>query len=156
MLHSRSEIIGRATGEFALLDGLVSQISGEAWALPAPRRDGEDAWTVKDVLSHITARKGDFVAEIGGSVRSRGGVGVHAYNRATFEAWHDRPVEDLIAWHRHVQRELLEALSAAPETWFVRETPRLWPAAVDGHSAHHRKLDLERALKKHAKRARGV
>ncbi len=137
----------RATREFALLDEFVSRLSDPVWALPVSRPDDEDAWTVKDALSHITARKEDFVAEIGGALRSRGGLGVHAYNRATFDAWHDRPVEELIEWRRSVQRELLEALSAAPESWFARETPRLWPAAVDGHSAHHRKQDIERTLK---------
>jgi len=151
MLHTRTEIISRAVREFEQLDAIIGCLATSAWDVTVSRRDGEDAWTVKDALAHITARKQDFVAEFGGPPRRRDGLGVHAYNHVTFEEWHNRPVAELIEWHGRVQRDLLEALSAAPESWFMREAPRPWPAAVDGHSARHRKFDIERALHAQAK-----
>ena len=54
----------------------------------------------------------------------------------------------MLAWHRQVQADVLAALKEAPEAWFSgRERTAKWPADLDGHSAAHRVLDIERALK---------
>src|SRR5690348_11311776 len=121
MLHNRDEVIERAMREFAALDVIVTSLDAGAWQLFVPRPATDDAWTVKDALAHITARKQDFTGEVLSKPVSRGGLGVHAYNHATFEEWHPRPVDEVIEWHRRVQEKLLEALQNASDAFFAIE-----------------------------------
>ena len=59
-----------------------------------------------------------------------------------------RPPQEVLAWHRQVQQQVLEALHAAPDAWFSgKERRPEWPYDLDGHSADHRVKDIERALK---------
>jgi hypothetical protein len=64
-----------------------------------------------------------------------------------WERWRDRSPADVVEWHRAVQREVLDALAARPDEWFGRrERTANWPADFDGHSAVHRRKDIEAAL----------
>ena len=53
----------------------------------------------------------------------------------------------MIAYHRAVHREILEALSARPEAYY-RDPPRspYWPNDLIGHARGHRVRHLERTL----------
>ena len=150
MRHSREEVRERTVQEFEVLDRLVRGLSGADWERPLPRAAGKDPWTVKDTLVHITYWKADVARFALGQRRPPGerGLGVHVHNRLVYERWRDRPPEEVLAWHRQVQADVLVALREASEVWFSgKERTAKWPADLDGHSAAHRQLDIERALK---------
>jgi hypothetical protein len=75
------------------------------------------------------------------------GLNTTEINRLVYLQWRERPPEEVLAWHREVQEDLLSALAAAPEKWFSgRERKEEWPYDLDGHSADHRVKDIEAAL----------
>ena len=149
MKHTRDEIIQRTIREFERLDTLVADLTAEQWALPLPRPESKDPWTVKDVLAHITHWKADSMRKIKGlpqPVEERG-LGETDGNRLIYLRWRDRSPQEVLAWHRQVQKDVLEALRAAPDAWFSgRERRADWPYDLDGHLADHRLKDIERAL----------
>jgi len=145
MRHTRDEVIARTIAEFERLDALVSGLTVGEWALPLPRPETQDPWTVQDALAHITHWKADTTRRIEGRRRppEERGLDVHAGNRLVYRRWMDRPPAEVLAWHRQVQRELVIALRRAPETWFAgREHRPDWPYDLDGHSASHRARDI--------------
>ncbi len=150
MLHTREEVIERTIQEFELLDRLVANLSAAEWDLPAPRPESKDPWTVKDSLAHITHWKADEARSIRRQpipVEERGLPEVEG-NRLVFLRWHDRPAQEVLAWHRQVQADVLAALQAAPDAWFSnKERKPEWPFDLDGHSSYHRIQDIEQALK---------
>jgi hypothetical protein len=149
MRHSREEVIERTIREFELLDQLVASLSDEDWKRPLPRPEGKDPWTVKDALAHITFWKADVARSIRKQRRppEEARLTTNAHNRLVYENWRDRPVSEVLAWHRQVQADVLAALYEAHEAWFSdRERGAPWPFDVDGHSAQHRVRDIERAL----------
>ena len=150
MIHTREEVIQRTMQEFALLDSLVANLTEAQWALPLPRSESKDPWTVKDALAHITHWKADVTRKIKGlpqPVEERG-LNETAGNRLVYLRWHERPPQAVLTWHRQVQAEVLEALREAPDAWFsAREHRAEWPYDLDGHSADHRVKDIERALR---------
>ena len=149
MKHTRDEIIQRTIREFERLDTLVADLTAEQWALPLPRPESKDPWTVKDVLAHITHWKADSMRKIKGlpqPVEERA-LGITDGNRLIYLRWRDRSPQEVLAWHRQVQKDVLEALRAAPDAWFSgRERRADWPYDLDGHLADHRVKDIERAL----------
>ncbi len=73
-------------------------------------------------------------------------------NRLIYERWRDRSPQEVLAWHRQVQDDVLAALQDAPEEWFSgRERRPELPFDLDGHSSYHRVKDIEEALKKSKK-----
>lgn len=149
MRHSREEVIGRVTREFELLDRLISDFTLEDWERPAPRPETKDAWTVKDALAHITYWKANTVRSMRKQRRpaEERGLEANEINHLVWLRWRDRPVQEVLDWHRQVQQDLLAALNEASDEWFSgRERGELWPFDVDGHSAHHRLKDLEGAV----------
>ncbi len=149
MRHTREEIITRTTREFELLDRLVTILTNEQWARLVPRPTNKDPWTVKDVLAHITHWKADVIRKIRKLPQppEERGLGETDGNRLIYLRWRDRSPQEVLAWHRQVQQDALEALNTAPEKWFSgREHRAEWPNDLDGHSADHRVKDIERAL----------
>ena len=151
MRHNREEVTGRVTREFEILDRLVSGFTAEDWERPAPRPESRDPWTVKDSLAHITYWKANTVRAMKKQRRpaEERGLEFHAHNRLIWERWRDRSPQEVLDWHRQVQRELLAAVGEAPDEWFGgKERGEPWPFDVDGHSAFHRVKDLEAAVKR--------
>ena len=150
MKHTREEVLQRTIREFEQLDNLVANLTEEQWARGLPRPEGKDPWTVKDVLAHITHWKADSMRKIKGlpqPVEERG-LGETDGNRLIYLRWRDRSPQEVLAWHRQVQQEVLEALRSAPEAWFTRRERRAeWPYDLDGHSADHRVKDIKRVIK---------
>jgi hypothetical protein len=104
---------------------------------------------VKDALAHITFWKADVARSIRKQRRppEEARLTTNAHNRLVYERWHDRSAQDVLAWHRQVQADVLAALREAPDAWFgERERGEPWPFDLDGHSAQHRVRDIERAL----------
>jgi hypothetical protein len=61
--------------------------------------------------------------------------------------WRERSPQEVLAWHRQVQAEVMAALQEAPEEWFSgKERKADWPYDLEGHSSNHRVKDIERAL----------
>jgi hypothetical protein len=150
MKHTREEVIQRTMQEFERLDSLVSNLTEAQWALPLPRPETKDPWTVKDTLAHITHWKADVIRALHKQPvpPEERGLGETDGNRLVYLRWHDRPPQEVLAWHRQVQQQVLEALRAVPDSWFSgRERRMEWPYDLDGHSADHRVKDIERALK---------
>jgi len=150
MKHTREEVIQRTIQEFALLDSLVANLTELQWALPLPRPQSKDPWTVKDALAHITHWKADVIRALCKQPvpPEERGLNETDGNRLVYLRWHDRPPQEVLSWHHQVQQDVLEALHAAPDSWFSGKDRRPeWPYDLDGHSADHRVKDIEQALK---------
>jgi hypothetical protein len=147
--HTREEIIQRTICEFERLDKLVADLTDAQWEQLLPRPETKDPWTVKDALAHITHWKADVIRsmrKLPVPVEERG-LGVNDGNRLVYLRWHDRSPQEVLAWHRQVQQDALDALRSAPEAWFSGKERRAeWPYDLDGHLADHRVKDIERAL----------
>jgi hypothetical protein len=151
MRHSRDEVIARTIREFELLDHLVAGLTDQDWGRLLPRPETKDPWTVKDALAHITHWKADVARSARRQRRppEERGLGETDANHLIFMRWQNRSPQEVLAWHRQVQKDLLVALQAAPEEWFSgRERRAEWPFDLDGHSAYHRVKDIEEALKR--------
>jgi Mycothiol maleylpyruvate isomerase N-terminal domain len=149
MRHNREEVIDRAIREFELLDHLVASLSDEDWERRLVRPESKDPWTVKDALAHITHWKADVARSARGQRRppEERGLLINDGNHLVYMRWRDRSPQEVLAWHRQVQEDLLAALRAAPETWFSgKERREDWPGDLDSHSTYHRINDIERAL----------
>jgi len=150
MRHTRSVVINRTIREFELLDNLVAGLANQDWGRLLPRPETKDPWTVKDALAHITHWKADMVRKIKKQpipVEEKG-LSWTDGNHFIYERWRDRSPQEVLAWHRQVQKDLLVALQEAPEEWFSgKERRPEWPFDLDGHSTYHRVKDIEQALK---------
>jgi hypothetical protein len=149
MRHDREEVIERTIREFELLDHLVSGLADEDWGRLVPRPEAKEPWTVKDALAHITHWKADAARAARGQRRppEERGLPVNDGNHLIYMRWCNRSPQEVLAWHRQVQGDLLAALRAAPEECFSgRERRSEWPYDLDGHSTYHRVKDIERAL----------
>ena len=154
MRHTRKEVIKRTIREFERLDRLVTNLTDEDWNQLLTRPENKDPWTVKDTLAHITHWKADVVRKIKRQPipAEEKGLNWTDGNRLIYERWRERSSQDVLAWHRQVQEEVLAALQTAPEAWFsAREHRPEWPNDLDGHSRYHRVKDIEPALKKSTK-----
>jgi len=112
MLHTREEVIERVTREFETLDRLVSGFSVEDWRRSLSRPETKDPWTVKDALAHITHWKANTLRAIRKQPRppEERGLQLNDLNHLVYQRWHDRSPQDVLAWHRQTQEELLAAL----------------------------------------------
>lgn len=149
MHHTRHEVVERTVREFDQLDRLVANLTPEQWKLLLPRPESKDPWTVKDALAHITHFKADVIRSMTGKPRDPRvrGLTITQENRRIFMRWHLRPPQEVLAWHRQVQKDVLAALRAAPDEWFTGKDRRAdWPFDLDGHSREHRVKDIQRAL----------
>ncbi len=150
MRHTRSEVIKRTIREFELLDDLVAGLANQDWGRLLPRPETKDPWTVKDALAHITHWKADVARSVRKQPRpiEERGLNVNDGNHLIYIRWRDRSPQEVLAWHRQVQKDLLAALQEAPEEWFSgKERRPEWPFDLDGHSTYHRVKDIEQALK---------
>ncbi len=151
MYHTREEVIERTIREYELLDKLVSNLTPQEWDQLLIRPETKDPWTVKDAVAHITHWKAHLARSARGQHHpaEERGLDTTAFNHLVYVRWHDRRPEEVLAWHRQVQQDVLTALSDAPDKWFNRKDRRKeWPYDLDGHSAYHRVNDIGRALKK--------
>ncbi len=150
MRHTREEVIKRTVREFKLLDDLVSTLTDEEWNRLVIRPETKDPWTVKDALAHITHFKADIIRKIKKQfipVEVKG-LSETDENHLIYARWRDRSPEEVLTWHKQVQRDVLAALQNAPEKWFNgRERSTEWPFDLDSHSSYHRVKDIEQALK---------
>lgn len=150
MRHNREEVIRRAVTEYRLLDKLVGRLSDEQWKRRVPRPESKEPWTVKDALAHITHWKADIIRSSRGQPRlpKDRGLTETEENHRIYVRWHRRPAQEVLAWHRQVQKDMLAALKAAPDEWFSGRERRLeWPFDLDGHSSYHRVNDIQAALR---------
>ena len=119
------------------------------WKRRVPRPSGRDPWTVKDALTHIVYWKAHTARVIRGERRppEMRGLDVDQVNRLIFDRWRRRRPSAVVAWHRVVHRQVLRTLATTPAARFARRGPLLaWPGDLDGHSAAHRRKDIEAAL----------
>jgi hypothetical protein len=149
MRHEREEVIERTIREFELLDRLVAGLSDEDWARFVPRSESKEPWTVKDAVAHITHWKADAARSARGQriPPEERGLNISKGNHLIYMRWRDRSPQEVLAWHRQVQADVLDALREAPDEWFTgKERNPDWPGDLDGHSTYHRVRDLEQAL----------
>jgi hypothetical protein len=149
MRHNREEVIERTIREFELLDHLVENLTNEDWARLVIRPEVKEPWTVKDALAHITYWK----AGVARSARKQRrpleerGLELNDLNHLIYMRWRDRSPQEVLAWHRQVQEDVLAVLKELPEVWFNgKEHGQDWPGDLDSHSSYHRVKDIERAL----------
>ena len=113
------------------------------------RPESKEPWMVKDALAHITYWRADVARSARGRRRppEERGLGENDANHLIYMRWRDRSPQEVLAWHRQVQVDVLAALREAPEEWFSdRERRPEWPYDLDVHSAYHRIKDIKRAL----------
>jgi hypothetical protein len=149
MRHTREEVIERTIREYEALDRLMAGLSGDDWRRPLPRPATKVAWTIKDVVAHITHWKMAVARSARGERRppDERGLTVTESNHLVYLRWRDRSPEEVLSWHRQVHADVLAALRAAPDAWFSgKDRPPAWPGDLDDHSAAHRVADIERAL----------
>ena len=130
MRHDREQVVERAIREFELLDHLVSGLADEDWRRLVPRPETKEPWTVKDALAHITHWKADAARSARGQRRppEERGLLENDANHLIYMRWCNRSPQEVLAWHRQVQEDLLAALRAAPEERFSgRERRPEWP-----------------------------
>jgi len=130
MRHDREQVVERAIREFELLDHLVSGLADEDWRRLVPRPETKEPWTVKDALAHITHWKADAARSARGQRRppEERGLLENDANHLIYMRWCNRSPQEVLAWHRQVQGDLLAALRAAPEERFSgRERRPEWP-----------------------------
>lgn len=154
MKHNRQEVAQRTIREFELLDHFLANLSEKEWLQLVPRPEGKDPWTVKDAVAHITHFKADVIRSIHRKPKPIDvrGLGIGPENHIIYLRWRDRSPQEVLAWHRKVQKEVLAAIQDMPEEWFSgRERQAEWPFDLDGHSAYHRIKDIEEALKQAGK-----
>jgi len=147
--HTKREVLARTRREFAILDRLVSRLGPADWKRRAPRPPGRDPWVVKDALAHIVYWKEHSARVFRGERRlpEMRGLDVNEINQLVYRRWRRRAPRELVMWHRRVQREVLETLAKNPPAWFSRrQRSPAWPLDFDGHSADHRRLDIEAVL----------
>jgi hypothetical protein len=150
MYHSREEVIKRTIDEFELLDQLLVRLKDEDWERLLIRPETKDPWTMKDAVAHITHWKADLARSSRRQKRppEERGLDWNDANHLIYMRWRDRSPQDVLAWHRQVQLDVLAAMRSAPAEWFTgKDRNKQWPYDLDGHSALHRVLDIERALK---------
>src|SRR6058998_1211458 len=103
----------------------------------------------EDALAHIVYWKEHSARVFRGERRlpEMRGLDVPQINRLIYRRWYRRRPAEVVAWHRRVQRDVLEALAANPPEWFSRrERSPKWPLDFDAHSADHRRDDIEAAI----------
>jgi hypothetical protein len=156
MRHTRAEVVKRATREFRLLDRLVAGLTAAEWKKAVPRPETKEPWTVKDALAHVTYWKACVAREARGKpMPPEQSLKPTEGNHRVYIRYHKRPAREILAWHRRVQEDVLRALQEAPDEWFSRPSRRdNWPFDLDGHSAEHRVMDIQRALAKRKTKAR--
>ncbi len=149
MRHEKRDVIARARREYAILDRLVGRLRAADWTRRVPRPPTRDPWTVKDALAHIVYWKEHSARVFRGKRRhpEMRGLDVPRINRLIYRRWRRRRPAEVVAWHRRVQKDVLETLAANPPEWFSRrERSAKWPLDFDAHSADHRRNDIEAAL----------
>jgi hypothetical protein len=149
MRHTRADVTARVIREFQALDALVERLHPEDWERLVPRPEMRDPWTVKDALVHIVYWKEHSARVFRGEKRppELRGLDVPTINHLIWERWRDRAPQDVLAWHRQVQADVLQTLAGRPDNWFTaREHGAEWPGDFDHHSRTHRIKDVERAL----------
>jgi uncharacterized damage-inducible protein DinB len=149
MRHTRQDVLERTEREFERFDRLISSLAPADWAKPVPRPETRDPWTVKDTVAHIVYWKLHTARVIRGERRpaEMRGLDVPRINALIYQQWRNRSPDEVLAWHREVQEDVLRTLREKPEEWFGRrEHQEGWPGDFDGHSAAHRVRDIEAAL----------
>lgn len=149
MRHTRDEVIERTQREFEVLDRLLASLTAEEWRRTVAAA-GRDPWTIKDTVAHMIYWKADVARFARGERRApetKGLRNTHDFNRWVYEQWCDRSPAEVLAYHREVHADTLQAFRDAPEAWFGgRERSFRWPVDIDGHLAAHRVREIERTL----------
>jgi hypothetical protein len=151
MRHNKKKVIERVIREYKLLDKLVSHLGEDEWNYVLIRPETKDPWTIKDTLAHIAHWKADAARSAKRQPKpiEERGLNITNGNRLIYLRWHNRSSQEVMAWHRQVQKDVIAALHEAPETWFNgKERNSDWPGDLDGHSSYHRINDIEKALKR--------
>jgi hypothetical protein len=149
MRHTRAEVIVRTIREFELLDHLVAGLTDAQWQRPLLRSKTMDPWTVKDALAHITHWKADTARRVRGQPKppEERGLNESDANHLIYLRWRDHSAQEILKWHRQVQKDVLAALQEAPEAWFNGKEHRAeWPYDLYHHASWHRVKEIERVL----------
>jgi hypothetical protein len=148
--HTKQSVIRRVQREYEALDRVIRSLARGGLDRPVPgfgarARVRRERWTYKDTLAHILFWKQWQMETIAHRPHAEKpqGLTVHDENRWIYQRSHKRSARAVIAWHRRLQREVLEALRAAPSATFTAKLSGQWPYDLDGHVAAHRKRHLE-------------
>jgi hypothetical protein len=152
MIHHRKDIIQRTIREYKRLNQIVAHLSKKDWTRLVPRPEAKDPWTIKDTLAHITHFKADAIRSIHRKPKPAElrALSISEENHLLYLRWRNHTPQEVLAWHRQVQNEVVNALKEVPDDWYSgRQRSEDWPFDLDGHSAFHRINDIEKVIKQH-------
>ena len=148
--HTKLATLGRVVAEYRALDRIVRALGPRGLERDIPgfgarARIRRERWTAKDALAHIVEWKRQALRALRKerSDPALRGLKIDRKNRALYERWHGRAAADVIAYHRVVQRDVVAAMRALPETYFAKRRSPIWPNDLVGHAAWHRRRHLE-------------
>jgi DinB family protein len=148
--HTKRATTARIDAEYRALDRVVRSLGTRGLARDVPgfgarARIRRERWTGKDALAHIVEWKRQALRALRSEAsdpRLRG-LPIDRKNRVLYERWHRRPARDVVAYHRAVQRDVVKALRALPESYFAKRRSPYWPGDLTTHAAGHRRRHLE-------------
>lgn len=148
--HTKRRTIARIEAEYRQLDRVVRALgtTGLERSVPgfgARARIPRERWTAKDALAHIVEWKRQALRALRreASDPELRGLPIDRKNRVLYERWHSRPVREVVAYHRAVQRDISAALRELPEAYYAKRRSPHWPGDLLGHAAGHRRRHLE-------------
>src|SRR5438045_9157642 len=120
--HTKAATIRRVEDEYRALDTIVRARGSRGLARDIPgfgarARIRRERWTGKDALAHIVEWKRQALRALRkeASDPELRGLPIDRKNRLLYERWHRRRPQDVVAYHRSVQRDVAAAMRALPE-----------------------------------------
>jgi hypothetical protein len=154
--HTKRRTIARVGAEYRALDRVVRTLGADGLRRPVPgfgarARVRRETWTAKDALAHIVEWKRQALRALRHETSDPKlrGLTIDRKNKVLYGRWHRRPVRDVVAYHRAVQRNVMKALHSLPEAYFAKKRSPYWPGDLTTHAAGHRVRHLEVLAKRH-------
>src|ERR1700687_3317179 len=150
MLHNKRETMARVEKEYRALDRVVRRLGTRGLNEDVPgfgarARIKRERWTRKDALAHIVEWRRPALRALRteASDPELKGLPIERKNRRLYERWHSRSAREVVAYHRKVHTDTMQAMRRLPEQYFRKRLSPLWPNDLIGHSAEHRRRHLE-------------
>src|ERR1700682_5194100 len=117
--------MARVDKEYRALDRVVARLGTRGLNEDVPgfgarARIKRERWTRKDALAHIVEWRRQALRALRkeSSDPELKGLPIERKNRRLYERWHARSARDVVAYHRKVHKDTIEAMRRLPEHYF--------------------------------------